>query len=268
MKWCCQTLFPGKKTTNVLHSASIHGSRSHFAVNHRPWATGFASISSRPLRSLRCCDRFVCGCGHRSGLSAMCLWWRVLLPPETCGRLLVPKRHCGFRGSFIARVLREHDGTGSDGLWGGLGLTHTDGYERYSRSWNPDSSSRPLHSAGPARWKLIVWRRRGLAKVYTCLYSEVNCFQMAVSPRVGGALCWQSTARRHWSRTFGRLFLYDCSKKLLRVSLSVFMAPCWKDACEVLCMNALPFIIIKRWELWENDSGWSYHDKAGYSRCC
>ena len=44
------------------------------------------------------------------------------------------------------------------------------------------------------------------------------CSQMATSLRVGDGLCsrfWRNTEKRRWSRTFGRLPLYDCSTKYL-----------------------------------------------------
>ena len=44
------------------------------------------------------------------------------------------------------------------------------------------------------------------------------CLQMVISHRAGDGLCsrcWQNIAKRHWSRSFGRLLLYDCSTKFL-----------------------------------------------------
>ena len=42
----------------------------------------------RRLRSLRCGDCLVCGCGPGFSVS---VWWLVLLPPDTCGRWHLPQ---------------------------------------------------------------------------------------------------------------------------------------------------------------------------------
>ena len=61
------------------------------------------------------------------------------------------------------------------------------------------------------------------------------CFQMAISLRAGDGLClqcWRNTARRHRSRTFGRLFLYDCSTKFLRTWYCKEYGHVWRDATQ------------------------------------
>ena len=124
----------------ALLSASgffLHIARPCAVVGHLGWGAKLwwcQLLAGHPpkwegrLRSLQCGDRLVCGCGQGSSLSVRCWWWRVLQPPDTCGRLPVPEVYCGFGGSLIARTLRggrhkceECDGTGSDELWGGWG---------------------------------------------------------------------------------------------------------------------------------------------------